>query len=202
MLLAETELERIVIVTSDGNHGRTTEKIRVATRTEHSYEHALYLQLADDLRDEPRVSMTVSRSQLTYVPIYDQTIRFTHGDAVRFGGGVGGITIPINKAIAQWDQSVRADLTCMGHWHQLTWGSRVVVNGSLIGFSPYSVAIKAGFEPARQAFFLLDSRRGICQQTPLWVRDDDHTATLHPEASRLIRERIAAGEGLPEEHAQ
>lgn len=196
MLLQETELEQIIVPCNRGNHGRVTKKPRIATGAEHSFEQALYFQLADDFAKEPRVRFVVAPGELLYLNVYDRVIRFTHGDAVNYGGGVGGITIPINKAINQWDAQQRADLTCMGHWHQYVAARRVVVNGSLIGYSPYSVHIKADFEAPQQAFFLVDSRRGVCQTTPIWVREDDHVHELNPEASEEVRLRIASGEHI------
>ena len=31
--------------------------------------------------------------------------------------GIGGVHIPLRKAIAQWNKAKSADLDCMGHWH-------------------------------------------------------------------------------------
>lgn len=197
MLLAETPLERIVVPCSHGNHGRTTVKPRISTGAENSYEHHLYHALATDFADEPRVTFVISRGPLLYLDVYDMTIRFTHGDAVKYGGGVGGITIPINKAIAGWDSTRRAHLTCMGHWHQYLSGQRALVNGSLIGHSPFADWIKAQFEPPRQAFTLLDSRRGPCMSTPIWCRDDDARHVLRHAETEAIRERVLGGKEAP-----
>lgn len=190
LLSAHPELDRIIVPCSHGNHGRTTIKPRISTGADNSYEHLLYQTLADDFRDEPRVSFHVARGELVFVDVYGLKVRFTHGDAVKYAGGVGGITIPINKAIAAWDRSIRADLTCMGHWHQLTFASKCLVNGSLIGPSAYTVRIKAEMETAQQAFALIDSRRGVCQQTPVWVTSEGEG--LDPAASAAVRERLAS----------
>lgn len=193
MLLAETPLERIVVPCSYGNHGRTTVKSRISTGAENSYEHHLYHALAQDFADEPRVRFVIARGPLLYLDVYDLTVRFTHGDAVKYGGGVGGISIPINKAIAGWDSTRRAHLTCMGHWHQYLHGQRALVNGSLIGHSPFADWIKAQFEPPRQAFTLIDSRRGPCMSTPIWVREDGARHVLRPAETEAIRERLLSG---------
>ena len=43
-----------------------------------------------------------------------------------------------------------------------------MTNGSLIGPNAYSLAM--GFaERPQQAFWLVDSERGCCQMTPVWV---------------------------------
>lgn len=92
-----------------------------------------------------------------------------HGHAIRYGGGVGGIYIPINKAIAQWDKSERADLTVFGHFHQQRDGGNFICNGSLIGYSSFAQSIKADFEKPKQCLFLIDSKRGKTCTWPILV---------------------------------
>jgi hypothetical protein len=88
-------------------------------------------------------------------------VRFHHGHAVRYQGGIGGIHVPLNKSIAAWDATLKADLTCLGHWHQFSWGrsGRYVSNGSVIGHSAYAVRIKAAYEPPCQACVVIDHER-------------------------------------------
>lgn len=179
-LLASTSLERIVVPCSPGNHGRTTAKRRIQTNAENSYEWLMYQQLALFYRDEPRVEIVAPKSQLIYVSAYDFVLRFTHGESINFGGGVGGISIPINKAIAGWNVAHRAHVTNLGHFHQYTSLPHLSVNGSLIGHNAFAVAIRAPYEPPVQSFYLVDSRRGKCCSTPIWVDE-------HPEAERLPR---------------
>jgi len=71
---------------------------------------------------------------------------------------VGGIYIPTNKAIAQWNKGVRADLDVFGHFHQFIDAGNFVANGSLIGYNAYALRIKADYEPPKQAFFLVNKR--------------------------------------------
>jgi len=113
----------------------------------------------DLYKDNPRVVFKISESYLSYLEIFDFTICFQHGHAVRFGGGVGGLSIPLNKAIAQWEKLKHADLYCLGHWHQFLDTGQAIVNGSIIGYNAFALFIKAGFEKPRQAFFLIDRKR-------------------------------------------
>ncbi len=170
-LLAETELERIYCPCVHGNHDRMTPKMRHSTKAANSLATIVYHQLAQLYADEPRVEFDVARGSLLYTEIYGHTIRWTHGDDIRYWGGVGGITIPLRKAIDSWDKSRQAHLTCLGHFHQVTDHRDFVVNGSLIGYSAFAQAIKARFEPAAQAFFLLDRRRGKRMFSPIQVQD-------------------------------
>lgn len=176
-LLEDTELERIVLPCNDGNHGRLSEKMRSAARIDNSIEWLLYTMLARKWAHEPRVQFLIAEGEQLYYEIYGRTVRFTHGDAVRYGGGVGGVTIPIYKALARWQTVRHADLTCMGHFHQRTSLSDLIINGSLIGYSPYSLSIGARFEPPAQDFTILDPLRFKSVSMPLWVSDREDDVT-------------------------
>lgn len=168
LMILKKEFPDLIAQCSPGNHGRTTEKKRVHTGSENSYEYLLYRNLATL---HPNIDIRASRGQIDYVQVYDTMLRFTHGDIFRYGGGVGGYTIPINKAIARLDQGKHADVTCFGHFHQYADLPDMVGNGSMIGHSMYAVEIAAPFEEPQQAFFLIDSKRGKCCATPIWLDD-------------------------------
>lgn len=168
-LLARLDLAQIVVPCSFGNHGRTTDKPRVATGFKNSFEWLMYSCLAEEFRNEREVQFVITPSAHQYVQAYDTTIHFHHGDDVKYHGGVGGIGIPLLKAVPMWDLVRRADVHCIGHHHQFTDFGRVVVNGSLIGYGPYSQRIRAAFEPPQQAMFFVDKRRGKCMTSALWV---------------------------------
>jgi hypothetical protein len=96
----------------------------------------------------------------SYVKVYDTMIRFQHGHAIKYGGGVGGIYIPVNKAIAQWNKGRHADLDVFGHFHQARDGGNFICNGSNIGYNSFALSIKADYEQPRQQLFLMDKKRG------------------------------------------
>lgn len=165
--------QEVVVATSCGNHGRTTEKLRT-NEADTSYEHHLYLTMrAAEAR--PNVRWQVGEGHLNYLDLDGFKVRFCHGHAVRYQGGIGGIHVPLNKAIAAWDTTERADLTCLGHWHQFSWGraGRYVSNGSVIGHSAYAVRIKATYEPPCQAAIVIDhGRREVTKAYPLFCDRD------------------------------
>jgi len=119
----------------------------------------MYHHLANHFRGNKRVVFNISGAYLSYLQVYDLTLAFHHGHAVKYGGGVGSISIPINKAIAQWEKLKHADLYLMGHYHQFIDTGNCIVNGSLIGYNAFAMFIKAGFEKPKQAFFLIDRKR-------------------------------------------
>lgn len=169
LLLAEFPELEIEIPCTVGNHERTTEKIRVATRVENSFGFIAYAMLRESLKNEKRVRLYLAAGAHVYAEVWDWKIRGTHGDDIRYQGGVGGLSIPLRKAVDAWNETSRADYTVFGHWHQhcdLNWA---VGNGSLIGYAPYSLWIKARYEPPSQAFFLIDRERGKDYVSPIWV---------------------------------
>lgn len=168
-LLAQTHVARLVVVCSHGNHGRTTPKRRVSTAAENSYEWLMFHILAQRYAAEPRVTFHVADGAHVYVEVMEHVVRFHHGDDVRYAGGVGGLSIPLRKAVDAWNVTRRADLTCVGHWHQYADYGDALVNGSLIGHSAYAQSIKARFEPPRQAFCVLDPERGKRFVSPILV---------------------------------
>lgn len=174
-LLEDKELERIVVPCNDGNHGRMTEKMRSASRTAMSLETMLYGMIAREFAKEPRVQFIIAQGSHLYYEVYGRTIRYTHGDETRYGGGIGGVTIPVFKAMSRWQTVRHADLTVIGHYHQHLSLTDLIINGSLIGFSPYSQTIGARFEPPAQNLTMLDPKRFKGLSMPLWVseREDD-----------------------------
>jgi hypothetical protein len=148
----------VIVATSCGNHGRTTEKLRT-NEADTSYEQHLYLTMraAESRRN---VRWQIGEGHLNYLDLDGFVIRFCHGHAIKFSGGIGGIHVPLKKAIAAWDTHRPADLTCIGHWHQFSAGRNYVSNGSVIGYSAYAVRIKAeGGEQPAQAAIVIDHKR-------------------------------------------
>ena len=141
--LRKTKLP-ILIPTCVGNHGRTTFKKRIKTSHRNSYEWLLYKTLERQYRKTSRVVWMVGQGYHNTQEIMGRKVRFHHGDGLRYQGGVGGISIPVNKSIAQWDKVGPADFDVFGHWHTfLSHYPKWVSCGSLMGYSEYSVEIKA-----------------------------------------------------------
>jgi hypothetical protein len=159
--------QKILIPTSYGNHGRTTIKPRHATAAANSYEWLLYKILEARFSDE-QIQWQVSNSYHNLMTVFDKRIRFHHGDGLKYQGGIGGLTIPVEKAISSWNKSpARADLDIFGHWHTYQQNRNWVSNGSLIGYNAYAVSIKASYEPPAQTYFLFDKKRGRTMTTPI-----------------------------------
>lgn len=157
--------QQFTIPCHSGNHARTTKTTHFSAENGHSLEYFMYVNLARYYAKEPRVKFVLPQGIHSYVDIYDTTIRFQHGHSIKYGGGVGGLYIPVNKAIAQWNKAKHADLDVFGHFHQLRDGGNFICNGSVIGYNGFAMSIKADFEPPRQTLFLQDKKRG---RTCMW----------------------------------
>jgi hypothetical protein len=168
-LLANSGVERLLVVTSNGNHGRITQKPRIATNYRHSLEWLAYNNLAARFATDRRVTVNVGVGYHTYVDIFRHVVRFHHGDSIRYHGGVGGITIPTTKAIAQWNRSRKADLDVFGHYHQFldTWNW--VACSSLIGVDAYAISIKCDFQPPSQTIIFINEQHGKVGALPIFV---------------------------------
>lgn len=175
-LLADPLTERILVPCSYGNHGRNTLKPYRALGAAHSYEWLLYQWLASTYANEPRIRFLADESAHQYAKVYDFDLHFHHGDETNYGGGVGGVMIPLNKSVAQWNIAKHCHYHHFGHWHQYIDSGPITVNGSVIGFNAYAMSIKASPEPPQQAFYLLDSKRGKTCKSPIWVRESSKTA--------------------------
>lgn len=159
----------IVVVMTDDNHSRITHKPRVSTSHANSLAWLMGHSLQREFKNEARVTFVRERAYHSYLKIHNTTVRFHHGHAINYQGGVGGITIPVHKAISAWNKARHADLDCFGHFHQLFNGPNFSVNGSLVGWNPYAISIKADFQPPQQSFILIDAKHGRSGTFPIWL---------------------------------
>lgn len=151
----------ITVVCHGGNHGRMTRDQRIATETGNSLEQYMYYVIRDYFKNDDRFTFVIAQGYHTFVNYFDTfRVRYHHGHQINYQGGVGGITIPVNKAIAQWNKAVPVDLDVFGHFHQKFDGGIFICNGSLIGINAYAVSIKASFEKPSQTFFLINKEYG------------------------------------------
>ena len=165
---------KLTFVCKVGNHGRISERKKISTEYKNSYEWLLYHQLKKEFKSDDRIDFIIDNGYLSYLNVYDRVIRFHHGHNIKYGGGVGGISIPAVKAIAQWDKQKSAYLDVFGHFHTLMLDTgtngKFVSNGSIVGYNAYGMAIKATYDEPKQAFFLIDKQRGKTVAAPIFVR--------------------------------
>lgn len=158
--------KRITCVCCDGNHGRITQKMHSNSRQGNALEYFMYYNLAHRF---PELNWVMANGLHVYLKVYNNIIRFHHGDTIGFGG-VQGPYMYLNRRVYQWDQAHPADYTIQGHLHSYTVGTRRwLINGSLIGYSPYAITFGGEYQPPIQAFLLYDKKRGPTVQIPILV---------------------------------
>lgn len=156
-LIANTDF-KLLIPCHSGNHGRTTKEQYHANEAGHSIEWLMYNFLRRYYESNKRITFMIADGYHTYIDINGYVMRNHHGHAIRYQGGIGGLSIPAYKAIANWNKGRVAHMDCFGHSHTSLEGGNFVSNGSLIGYSSYSVAVKAGYEKPTQTMFMINDK--------------------------------------------
>lgn len=165
-LLANSKYN-LTIVCTCGNHARITKKVHWGTEQENSLEYMMYHNLRQMFANNKRVTFIISDAYHCHLDVYGIKVRFHHGHAIKYLGGIGGITVPVNNKIMRWSKSpIRVDLDCFGHFHQLTDGGQFICNGSMIGYGAMG-ALFGGFERPQQSLFLIDKVRGKTVHIPI-----------------------------------
>ena len=163
-LMNHSGCKNITVVCADGNHSRITAKMHSNSRQGNTLEYFMYYNLAHRF---PTLKWVIAEGLHTYLDVLGHTVRFHHGDTISFGG-VQGPYMYLNRRIYQWDEGIKADYSVQGHLHCYTVGTRRwLINGSLIGYSPYALTFGSEAQPPIQAFFLLDKKRGPTVQIPI-----------------------------------
>ena len=168
-LLKETDLETIYLPTAPGNHGRLTEKMRPATNWKNSFEMLMYRELARQFEKEKRIRFVISDGYWNYLDVFDKTVGFHHGDAVKFNGGIGGLTIPLMKYLHRANQQRRIDYSFCGHFHWESMGDNYMTNNCLVGATAYGMRLGFPATKPTQIFRLLDADRGWTIYAPIEV---------------------------------
>ena len=168
----------VIVCTNAGNHGRSTEKNRIATELDHSWEQMMYFTLAREETNK-NVEWQIAEGHLGYVDLDGFLVRTTHGHSIRYAGGVYGLALPASKAIARWDAGRKADLTIFGHYHSFGWlrGARYVANGSVIGHSPYAERVASPERPCQGMAIIDHGRHEVTRAYPLFCDRDLRKAT-------------------------
>jgi hypothetical protein len=163
-LIENGRYKSITVVCHDGNHGRITQRQHWSSRQGNALEYFMYYTLAARF---PQFRWVIGKGIHSYLDVYNQTIRFHHGDTIHFGGINGPYTY-LNRRIFQWDEGRKATYTVQGHLHLYCLGTRKwLINGTLCGHNAYAISLGGEFQPPIQAFFLVDKKRGPTVQLPI-----------------------------------
>ena len=165
-ILEDSRTDKITVICRNGNHSRVTQKMQSSIDHRTNYETMLYAFLAQKFKGEIDFSLPVS--DIGYTDILGKTVRDFHGWQCSYGGGIGGLTIPLTKFIQRQNQNRKADFNILGHFHQLSLPTKdSLLNGSLCGFDTYAQSIGCVAEPAMQGYRLMDSKYGLTSFNPI-----------------------------------
>jgi hypothetical protein len=160
-LIENTGVSNVIVPCSFGNHGRLTDHIRISTGHVNNIEWFMYQTLAEQYKLHDKITFYISDGHVMYMEVWGKMLRFTHGDAIRYGGGTNGVAVPISKWISKHDQIEPADMTFLGHFHNTCFDKRFTVNNCLIGATPYSARLGFPVEPPDQSLVLLEKEKGF-----------------------------------------
>jgi hypothetical protein len=167
--LADMEgIKRIKVICNRGNHPRLTRRMQTSNDYKMNLEAILYHSLAGKLNDSI-FEWVIPESEFVYIDVFGKKIRTFHGHQVKYGGGVGGLTIPLIKSIMRWDSTIKADFNLMSHFHTYSMPTpNTSLNGSLVGYNSYAMTLGARYEPPVQSLQMLDKKRGFTTRTPIF----------------------------------
>lgn len=155
---SHAKLKKLRIICHRGNHGRTTRRIQFKNDYESSYETWIYWNLRDQLRDA--AEWYIPESDIAYTKMLPgHTLRSFHGHQIKYGGGIGGIAVPLNRWLNRQDQTTMAVFSVLGHFHMHTPSARFSINGSIKGWDEFAQSKGFPFEHPCQTMQLFDCKR-------------------------------------------
>lgn len=160
-LLQHAGVKSITLPCVTGNHGRTTLKLRISTSYKNSYEWLMYKHLERYYKNDPRVRFKVENGYHNWLDVQGHPIRFHHGHAFRYQGGVQGPGVPIRRKIAAWNKQKTAWRDIFGHLHIYEEGDNYIINPSLIGYGAYGEFAVGGECLPMQTLVIVDRKRSI-----------------------------------------
>lgn len=157
-----------------GNHSRTTIKSTAKLYARLSYDTLIAQMVADQFRDDTRVTFQIGSAPDAIIPILGYTVFLTHGDKMGTGGGQGfaGPMLPIVRGTKKVEaQQARAgrkpDVICHGHYHHSGNPGNVFSNGAFPGYSEYGNGLRAGLEAPQQWLFLMHETWGVRERAEI-----------------------------------
>jgi hypothetical protein len=168
----------VLVTVTPGNHGRTTEKTHAKRMAALSYDTLIGNMLATAFAGDARIVVNISAGADIRFPVFGWTILQTHGDSMGTGGGQGfaGPELPIVRGgkkikltgLATGDHF---DIILTAHYHTSSNPGRLLANGSVVGFSEYSLRIRGEPEPPQQWLGLIHERWGLRERVPVVLED-------------------------------
>lgn len=145
-----------------GNHGRLGKPGDYHHRS--NLETILLTTVQTAFAGHPRVTFNVSNSDVAYVEYAGHKLAIGHGSFLAKGKSVTRDTI-IQRAAAAWPSLLQrsVDMVFVHHWHstslQDVGGTKVFINGSLVGGNYFSSTVLRTYNPPEQWYVRVNERR-------------------------------------------
>lgn len=182
LTMAET-FGKVFLPCVTGNHGRATHKMWAADRHATSYEWLIYCLLAKHFANDKRITFFIPDGTDAHYRVFNHRFVLTHGDAFRGGDGVIGPLGPIirgdfKKRARNAQLNMDYDTMLLGHFHSYMHLTKLIVNGSLVGYNEYAYANNFPYEAPCQALFLVHPKYGITYRMPVYAAKREIKASL------------------------
>ena len=142
-----------------GNHSRITDKVWISTEEDNSVETIIYYHVKKHFEGNERFELIMPDGPDRFLDVYGLTFVFTHGHhGFRYGGGIGGLYVPVRRGILTKYSQRQIYCVCMGHFHNFIQDRKFLVNGSMIGYDDYANSKGFEFDVPKQTFFLVEKR--------------------------------------------
>jgi len=165
------DVETIDIVCICGNHSRITSKVQHGNFVQTSYEYLLYTSLQDtcEMLGLKKFNFIVPKASMVVLNIFGKNYLFAHGHQFRYGGGIGGIYVPMIKWFLKQANTFNIEKAFIGHWHTLLNIPEVAVNGSVKGYDTFAMDLGFKYELPQQALSLLSEKHGFSNHQPIYL---------------------------------
>jgi len=157
----------VCVITTPGNHGRTTMKPESMRAAEENYDTLSHLMLEQAFEDDERVTFLEPRIDVV-VNIMGMNVLFTHGDRIGSKGGQGfvGAAATISRGMKKLVDYYAAlgivvHLIMVGHFHEPLELEYGFSGGSLPGYSEFARDIRARPKQAKQWLIFIHPKYGV-----------------------------------------
>jgi hypothetical protein len=167
--------EHVSVVAVSGNHGRIGRKGEFLHHVNWDFIIMQALKRQFEMSAQAgRISFEVPKSPFAVVDIEGFTFLLRHGDGIKGWGGLPwyGIQRSTGRWIAIQDYlGKHFDYLAMGHFHQRAdlpfTGGEVLMNGSFVGTSQFSVEVLETVSPPEQIFGFVHPKHGLGARYPV-----------------------------------
>lgn len=182
---------KVFVACAPGNHGRMTKRPQAKRYVVKNADWLIYCLVERYFAEigDSRVQFSIPATGQCRYNVFNHRYVALHGDdlGVKGGDGIIGAIGPIMRGEIKVHHSEAQigrdyDTLLMGHWHQMLWLPRAIVNNSLKGYDEFARRmLRAPATAPGQALWFTHPTRGITaqweikledrivDQTPAWV---------------------------------